>query len=178
MTMKKILLTVALASSLLAGCNKKVEHKANEKTEQSADLANPEMVIEEHTMEIPNKSDIAFEEALNKFDTKDYKASSEKIKEAIGFLKTEADSLKGTNHEHFEKSIEALSKLDKMLLEKPSSESEKSLVTAFENAETNLAHDYFYIADYYIMDQPATSKAFLKNGIKHLDNQKKRAKKN
>ncbi len=155
-------MTLAVAAGMLVSCQKK--------TEEKTELKEPEVVVEEAGIELPNKSDIAFEEAFQKFKSKDYKATSEKIKEAIGFMKTEGDSLKGEPKEQLQKSITALNKIDDILMKKPGIESEQSILAAFDEAETCLAHEYFFLADTYVVVHPAKSKVYLKNGMMHLRN--------
>lgn len=164
--MKNVITTLVLSTITLGACQ---NNERQEKIE-----AEPQVLVQdEAVIELPNHSDQAFNAALNLFAEKDYKAAALKIDEAMGDLAGEAEKLSDEPKQQFDNSIEALKKTTILLNTKPTAESEAALQKAMNAAETEIAHNYFYLSDSYLIEQPDKSAVYLRKGMEHLKNSKK-----
>lgn len=162
--MKTLKMSVWLAAILVSAC------QTNRKDNT---IEEPAVAVEETTVEVPNPSDIAFDEALQSFEEKDYKGAADQIGLAIEDLKTETAGLDSTVNITLNDNIMVLDNIREMLLKDPGNESEDYLALAFDDAEFAIAHEYFTLADYYVINMPSKSKSYLKQGLKHMKHRKR-----
>lgn len=137
-----LLLVLAASAIVVSSCDKK------DKKVEVVDVVDNQM-----SMELPNKSDIAFEKALMALDKSEYKLAGEHVDHGIMELKEEAKSKGSTLKNKLDNSIKQLTGVSEQLKKgiKIDAEALRNLIV---NAEINVAHDYLVTEDTYILTEP------------------------
>jgi hypothetical protein len=156
-----------LGTTILIACNSNTD-KAPMVNDATTDIQN------EDVLELPNPSDIAFEKALEYYVLNKFDSTSLKIDESIALLKEEGKDLRGEQRTQLDKSIVSLEKASKLLISNPGKELKPQLEEVINQAEVELAHNYFYLSEEYLIEQPDKSAVYLKRGMKHLKYLEKR----
>ncbi|MCL5128248.1 hypothetical protein [Algibacter sp. L4_22] len=140
----RLLFVLVASGMVVSSCGNKEKKEAEEVTD---------VVENEVSMELPNKSDIAFEKALMALDKNEYKSAAEHINYGAKELKTEAKDKGSEFIESVDVSINQLTEFSK-LLEKGKKVDIDALRSVMANAEINVGHDYLVTDDTYILTEP------------------------
>lgn len=104
--------------------------------------------------EIPNLSDIHFEEALTAFKGNDIKNAARHIRDGIAALQKEAtDTTRSVNQAALKKSVEQLNQLASDIQADKVRDTDR-LREAFANAALTISHDYLVFDDIYFLEKP------------------------
>ncbi len=122
--------------------------KGNSKTEPQVDGVDDETV-----MELPNKSDLAFEKALEALNKKEYETAGAHLATGVKELTEEAKTKGATFKNNLDTSIKHLNDISAEL-KKGKKVDADALLNTIANAEINLSHDYLVTDDTYVLTEP------------------------
>lgn len=137
-----LLSILAIIATVVFSCK---EHK---KEELKADVIEDETVVN-----LPNKSDIHFDEAIAALSKKEYKSAGEHLASGVKELKEEAKNKGSQFKTNLDTSIKHLTDISEQLKkgEKADVDALRNLIA---NAEINVAHDYLVTDDVYVLTEP------------------------
>ncbi len=147
-TLKLVIIIFCITA--LLGCKKK-DNSLNEKTIK----AEKNIVLAENKggMEMYNKSDIAFNEALTSYKNKEYKKAGDLLATGAKELSVEAKTKGSIFNDELNTSIKHLTEIAKEI-QNGEKVDESALRTMIANGEINVNHGYLTSDDIFVLTEP------------------------
>lgn len=135
------------------------------KNSEQSDVA---VVTDEKIEKVLNFSEIDFVKAMTDYNAGKYNQAAKHFNAAIEDLKAESADLPKEAKEQVSRSLQTLDSLEQEIkLGKITNIQE--LDKAFLEAETSLAHDYFFVSSIYAIGQPKKSRKALNKAVNRME---------
>lgn len=159
---------VLCCSVLLGACNNK-EKKFDSKEKIDKQESKSDIIVEEESMiELVNRSEVYFDNAIELIDVKSYEDASGNLILAIDALEDEAIYFDEEQEKSLDDLISKMSSINSKL-ESAENIDEPALMKEIAEAEVLVGHKYLLVSKSYLIEAPETAKEFLKKSITKLE---------